>query len=213
MNPTTSLGDLVGSRAVNGAVAELGMRFAWPILERARQGLYKRPGTVTFDVTAFQKAVLDATGRRVRSVRTRYQKNVFDVSDPEIRYGALVHFNDSLAIALYNANWEKTLKPQMISTYGRDKYDNVRDELWACIRREVCEPLGFQFWDDPEAMPISSSGESVATSLHYLLSAAMVGDEETVRRLDGIIRLLTKWIPIGEMKNEPGTWLAIASAV
>jgi hypothetical protein len=206
------LGDYVSRFSVDPAVAERGLRMVWPILEKAELLNYERPRGARFDPSDFKEAVFNATGKRVLDVQTLYQRNVFDCSDPAIRYGGQVTYNDSLAIALYNANWQR-IKERLIATYGYEDYNDVHDGLWERIKEEVAQPLGFQYWDNPFDGAISTGGESLFTAMRYVLLSAMVGDEETIKRLDGMLRLVAKWIPIGEIGGKPGRWLAVASAV
>ncbi len=210
---TLSLSDFIGERAIAARTAERGLRLTWLLLQKARLRRYERPDGARFETEAFRDAVLKATGRNVRDVRTRFMRHVFDAAERELRYGGLVEFNDSLAVALYIARWQP-LKARLIEAYGYgDGMNGVHDGLLACIRREVADPLGFQFWDNAEEAPISSAGESLATGPYYLLASAMVGDDRGVEEMDGLAKLLARWIPVGEIKNEPGAWLAVASAI
>jgi hypothetical protein len=209
---TVTIGDFLADHAVNRSVAELGFRLAWPILQTARMGRYQRRDDAHYEPSAFIAAVADASGKTVRSVDTVWQRNVFDAQRADVRYGSLVHFNDSLVIALYNARWQR-LKEQMIAAYGYGGHNDVHDALWACIRREVAQPLGFQFWDNSGEAPISSAGESLATTLYYLLASAMVGDIGSVDAMERLVRLEARWIPIGEKKGKAGSWLAVAPAL
>lgn len=204
-----SLGDFIGANAVDRETAELGMRLAWPILQKARLGRFERSGDVHFDASVFGGPIERATGLAVGRTRMIMQREVFEPKRGETFYGDLVEFNDSLAVALMNAHWQR-LKEKLEARYGHDKYWPFHDGLWTCIRRDVAQPLKFQFWDDPDVMPISSAGESLATGLYYLLSSAAQGDRETVERMSGLIKLMTKALPIGRIKKEPGTWLLVA---
>ncbi|HTM68943.1 MAG TPA: hypothetical protein VL426_06635 [Candidatus Binatia bacterium] len=204
-----SLGDFIGSNAVDRPVADLGMRLAWPVLQKARLGRYDRSGETTFDAASLCDPVERATGVHPLSVRLHTQRDVFEARRGETRYGDLVDFNDSLAVALLNGNW-KRLRALYDARYGRDGYHAFHDGLWTAIRADVARPLRFQFWDDPDVMPISSAGESLATTLFYLLAFATQGDREAVERLSGLAKLVGKAIPIGAVKKEPGTWLFVA---
>lgn len=204
-----SLGDFVGAHAADAATAGLGMRLVWPLLQKARLGRYERSGETRFDLETFAVPVERATGLRLAKTRLVMQKDVFEAKRGETRYGDLVDFNDSLAIALYNAHWRR-LRALYDARYGPGHHDAFHDGLWAAIRRDVAQPLRFQFWDDPDVMPISSAGESLATTLFYALAFAAQGDGEAVERLSGLVKLATKAIPIGAVKKEPGTWLFVA---
>jgi len=204
-----SLGDFIGANAADRDTAELGMRLAWPIIQKARLGCYERSGEVRFDTESFREPIERATGLSVDRVRLVMQRNVFEAKRGETRYGDLVDFNDSLAVALMNGNWQR-LKGLLDARYGHGNYWPFHDGLWSCIRRDIAGPLRFQFWDDPDVMPISSAGESLATGLYYLLSSAALGDRETVERLSGLIKLMTKALPVGRITKEPGTWLLVA---
>lgn len=204
-----SLGDFIGANAADRPTADLGMRLAWPILQRARLGRWERQGDVRLDVESFVGPLELATGDRIARARIVMQRDVFEPKRGETFYGDLVEFNDSLAIRLLRRNWER-LRALYDARYGPRKYDPFHDGLWAAIRRDVAQPLRFQFWDDPDVMPISSAGEAVATSLFYLLAFAAQGDRESVERLSGLVKVLTKAVPIGEIKKEPGTWLFVS---
>lgn len=203
-----SLGDFMGANAADRSTAELGMRLIWPVLQKARLGRYQRSGEVRFDAETFSGPIERAVGKRPARARLVTQKNVFEARAGETRYGDLVEFNDSLAIALYNAHW-KRLRSLYDARYGPDR-NAFHDGLWASIRRDVAQPLGFQFWDDPDVMPLSSAGESLATTLFYALAFAAQGDGASVERLGELLKLMTKAIPIGAVKKEPGTWLFVA---
>jgi hypothetical protein len=204
-----SLGDFIGTNAVDREVADLGMRLAWPILQKARLGRFERSGDLRLDVEAFRDGIETATGLQPTSIFLLMQANVFAAKSGETRYGDLVDFNDSLGIKLLNANW-KRIKDLLVARYGHGNYDAFHDGLWASIRRDVALPLRFQFWDDPGETPISSAGEALATSLYYLLVPAALGDRAQVERMSPLIKLLAKAIPIGQIKDKPGAWLVVA---
>lgn len=204
-----SLGDFIGSNAADSTTAERGMRLAWPILQKARIGRFDRSGEARFDAATFIDPIKTATGLAPAGVRMIMQRNVFAAVSGETRYGDLVDFNDSLAVALLNANWQR-LKQRYDARYGYGKYWPFHDRLWARLRRDVADRLDFQFWDNPGETPISSAGESLATCLYYLLAPAAQGDRDAVERMSGLIKLMAKAIPIGQIKKEPGIWLLVA---
>lgn len=206
---TTSLGDLIGANAVDRGIADLGMRLAWPILQKARLGRFERSGETRFDAAAIATPIEDAVGIRPAGVRIFMQRDVFEAKPGETRYGDVVEFNDSLAVALLNARWQR-LKGLLEARYGYNAYWTFHDSLWAGIRRDVAQPFGFQFWDDPGVTPISSAGESLATTLYYLLASAAMGDAETIERMSGLVKLMSKAVPVGAIKKEPGQWLLVA---
>ena len=70
-----------------------------------------------------------------------------------------------------------------------------------------------------EASPWTSLRDSLWTnldtslrdSLFCFLGVTLIGDTETIQRLTPLIQLLPHAIPLGEKKEEPGTWLVLVA--
>lgn len=202
-----SLGDFIGSNAVDRSVADLGMRLAWPLLQKAALGKFER-GEGRYEPAMFTDPVFKAVHQDVGDVEIHFLADPFSDTS-QTQYGDRVEFNDSLSVALGNANWQN-IKERLEARYGYNAYWEFHDGLWWCIKRDFGLRLGFEFWDDPWQTPKSSAGESLAASLYYLLAPAALGDRDTVERMSGLMKILPKAVPIGQIKNKPGTWLAVA---
>ncbi len=169
--------------------------------------------TVIQDLTA---AIALATGKQVEGVRLleltkRHdaehveKPTIFD--DRVFRYDQNLPFGNSLCVFLWESSWQ-TLRAQLTEIVGFDNVGRFEDELKALLRQEVGEPLKLRFYDQQSFVPTSPSGESILTALYYYLAFTVVGDLERMRRLEPLIRCLGRAIPIAELADYPGRWVA-----
>jgi len=169
--------------------------------------------SVAAELTA---AIASATGKHVDSVKlldlsksrdaeTREPVTIF--TDVRFRYDQAAPFGSSLCVALWDHYWQ-TLRAQIAGFVGFDNVNAFEDELKAILRQEIGGPLKLRFFDRQTFVPTSPSGESLLAALYYYLAFTIVGDLERMRHLEPLIRCLGRAIPIAELADYPGHWVA-----
>lgn len=183
-------------------------RVVWPIATLATQGKYERTRTLELDEAGLAAAITSALGCAVSNVSLRCVARPFSDADTALVFGELVFFTDSLAMKLADACRE-SLRVRGRELYGEGCWEARKNEIWSEIKHNVGQQLGMTFWDDPWQAPRNGPGENLLTFLFHFIALADVGDEEGVRKLTPLGRLMSYAIPLGEMKNDPGHWVVV----
>jgi hypothetical protein len=91
----------------------------------------------------------------------------------------------------------------------------VWDELWLNLNSAVLNEL-WQHLRSNLGIGIDDSVEiglhdSIRASLTVFLGCAMAGNDVGMSRLKDLVMLLPKALPLGEKRNEPGTWIVLVA--
>ncbi len=112
-------------------------------------------------------------------------------------------------------------KPSRVSreAYEKSLWASLRDSLWASFQASIGGCLGASLGASLRAsigasLLVSlgaSLWDNLRASLFLYLGFTLAGDREKVNRLTPLIELLPHAIPLGEMKDDPGTWLVLCA--
>jgi hypothetical protein len=89
--------------------------------------------------------------------------------------------------------------------------DNLAGKLGDIIRISILNSIGDNLGDSLRDSLMYHSGNTLWNVLCYFLGYAICDDEEKVEKLRPLIRLLPKANPLGEKKDEPGTWIVLVA--
>lgn len=180
-----------------------------PYLKRAASGSLEVPGQVAPESSAVAESITSATDCAVSETRFIAAPDPFahDLSaEAAFRYGPELNFNDSLAIRLWRAHWQR-LGRQVSARFGywgKDPYD---DAIKSFLRRNIGEPVGFRFHDGFSYVPTNPAGESLLTTLFYYLAYAGIGDLAALAELEPLVRQMARAIPIGRLTEDRQIWV------
>lgn len=207
MNAMEAISEALDENGIDDSIKQRAQTVVWPIVQRAELGHFTASGTIKLRSDDVTESIRLATGCAADSIQVVASANPFDDGpDAPFRYGPDMIFNGSLAIRLWDEHW-KTLNPQIIARVGHGSRDAFEDRLKSVLRAGIAKPLGFAHYDELSYVPTNPAGESLLTVLYYYLAYACVGDLANMARLEPLLRLMTKVIPIARLKATPDRWM------
>ncbi|MBI4457340.1 hypothetical protein HY633_00040 [Candidatus Uhrbacteria bacterium] len=179
-----------------------------PILALARTGCYEQLRQLRFQANEAAAAISRAGVGEVAAIDLLQVPAPFSEGTASLVYGRRVDYMRSFAYRLNERRWP-AIKHRGIEIYGSGGWGEIRDGIWARLKRDVGDPFKFTYWDDPEAAPRNTPGENLLTILFHLYAAAFAGDETAVADLEPTASNLDLWIPIGEENALAGHWVVV----
>lgn len=176
------------------AMIDIAMRHMEPFFVNAEGRQYELcPGTALKDEDV-SRSIAQATGKDVKKIIFMSRKQPYPKPDwmaqeaHDTNLGACLRdsLGISLGVSLEVRFWDSQL-------YSLD------DILWYCFKDSLWASLGASRWN------------SLVVCFSYYLGFTLAGDQKKADCLTLLIELLRHAIPIGEKKDEPGTWLVLCA--
>ena len=201
------------------AMVPFAMERMEPFFLRAEAGKYDlRKGSAELAVHA-KNAIAISTGTKVHKVILVSQADMLpmkpewmsqDVYDKSLQASIGISIGTSLQASigtnLGNRLWTN-LGNRLWTSIGTSLWNT----LWTSLGTSLGNRLGTSLGNRLGNRLWTSIGTSIGTSLFYYLGSTLVDDQKKVDRLISLIELLPHAIPLGEKKDEPGTWLVLVA--
>jgi len=194
-----------GQRLVAGITGVLS-----PFFDAAHEG-YQLSPAAGLDARRVASAIAQATGREVLKVvfidrlhparnfrRRRLFRLVEDIVDDRVRED---HLNEDLGQVLH-----ASLGPTAAFCVGPERLNEAAAGLLAHLWPELRSRLRF----DSRVLG-AAARNGLWTGLLYLLGFFLIGNQDRLKRLLPLIKLLPRAVPIGTSLKEPGTWYVLVA--
>lgn len=228
---TGSYMTLMNNRSSRSRRIAAAMDDVWPLFDKAKTDRYRLARPRQRDQRTMADAIALATGKEVKRIE------FVSLSKPPLKpdgmsqeaYETVVwhSLRDGLATTLIeclDASFRNGTKGIDVDS---PKMHSFSHRLDACLLECICfvfrGSLERDLWPELRSGSGAKFREDVYDYLRYVLwyglslcvyyhdFFALAGRWKNVRRLSPLVRLIGRFVPLGEKKDEPGTWLVFAA--
>ncbi|MFH1098585.1 MAG: hypothetical protein V1723_01495 [Candidatus Uhrbacteria bacterium] len=206
--------------AKNPARVQEAMTLLKPFFRNAERGTYPLAKGEKLDLAEAARAIATATGRKVGRIVVVSREHPFPIPKPgwmtEEAYQDLL-WEGFPVLFWVSIVWDSqrpgkglrgNIGDVLDGSVEDDLWDNFVSSLWSRLARTLHDDLKGSFWDRIDE---SDLWRCLEDGLFYFLAFAFLDDDANIKRLTPLIRLFPRAIPLGEKRDESGTWIVLVA--
>jgi len=228
---TGSYVTLMNNRSSRSRRIAAAMDDMWPLFDKTKTDRYRLARVKRRDQSRVADAIALATGKEVKRIEfvslSKPPLKPDGMSQEAYETGVWHSLRDGLATTLKECldarfkngteginvdspnmhSFSHRLHACLLECLSVIFMDSLQEDLWPELRGGCC--TGFR--DDVCCYLRVNLYFGLRDSVYYHDFFALAGHWKDVRRLSPLVRLIPDFLPLGEKKDEPGTWLVFAA--